>query len=280
MPHQALQAGQRVEIDCSLEVEDQFRQLWDCLCLALGVRGLCKARVVRIVGCISHELYDNGGLNWDRGFTALAKRFGRIVSSQVGLVDDDVARLGHDHHDERRAGCSYPGDCSARSDQDVQRRNRSGSPVMRKPRIASELTAAELSSAEHSVEDSERGDASTEFVMVGALLVLLTMAILQVSFALYARTMLVDAAAAGARYGTMRDRTPQEGMERTRQLIEGVLPSSYAENISYRQSSDSTGVRTLEVTVKSPLPVLGPWGFPDSIEVKGHAIYAEHRSGD
>ena len=164
--------------------------------------------------------------------------------------------------------------------KDVQRRDCSGSPVMRKSRIASELTAAELSSAEHSVEDSERGDASTEFVMVGALLVLLTMAILQVSFALYARTMLVDAAAAGARYGTMRDRTPQEGMERTRQMIEGVLPSSYAENISYRQSSDSTGVRTLEVTVKSPLPVLGPWGFPDSIEVKGHAIYAEHRSGD
>ena len=151
---------------------------------------------------------------------------------------------------------------------------------MRMPRFASELTAAELSSAEHSVEDSERGDASTEFVMVGALLVLLTMAILQVSFALYARTMLVDAAAAGARYGTMRDRTPQEGMERTRQLIEGALPSSYAENISYRQSSDSTGVRTLEVTVKSPLPVLGPWCFPDTIEVKGHAIYAEHRSGD
>ena len=71
---------------------------------------------------------------------------------------------------------------------------------MRKPRIASELIAAKL--AERSVEDSERGDASTEFVMVGALLVLLTMAILQVSFALYARTMLVDAAAAGARYGT------------------------------------------------------------------------------
>ena len=90
---------------------------------------------------------------------------------------------------------------------------------MRKPRIASELTAAKL--AERSVEDSERGDASTEFVMVGALLVLLTMAILQVSFALYARTMLVDATAAGARYGTMRDRTPQEGMARTRQMIEG-----------------------------------------------------------
>ena len=45
---------------------------------------------------------------------------------------------------------AYLGDCSARSDQDVQRRDCSGSPVMRKPRIASELTAAELSSAEYS----------------------------------------------------------------------------------------------------------------------------------
>lgn len=146
---------------------------------------------------------------------------------------------------------------------------------MRSPRFTSEQSAEGCL-----VEERERGDASTEFVMVGALLVLLTMAILQVSFAVYTRTMLVDAAAAGARYGTMRDRTPQEGMERTRQMIQRVLPSSYAENISYRQSSDSTGVRTLEVTVKSPLPVLGPWGLPDSIEVKGHAIYAEHHSGD
>ena len=29
VPRQALQVGQRVEIDCSLKVEDQFRQLWD-----------------------------------------------------------------------------------------------------------------------------------------------------------------------------------------------------------------------------------------------------------
>ena len=65
----------------------------------------------------------------------------------------------------------------------------------------------------------------------------------------------------GARYGTMRDRTPQEGMERTRQLIEGALPSSYAENISYRQSSDSTGVRTLEVTVEVAFAGAGSVGF-------------------
>ena len=73
------------------------------------------------------------------------------------------------------------------------------------------MFAALLTGKNQEHREAERGDASTEFVMVGALLVLLTMAILQVSFALYTRTMLVDAAAAGARYGTMRDRTPQEG---------------------------------------------------------------------
>ena len=142
------------------------------------------------------------------------------------------------------------------------------------------MFAALLTGKNQEHREAERGDASTEFVMVGALLVLLTMAILQVSFALYTRTMLVDAAAAGARYGKMRDRTPQEGMERTRQMIRGVLPASYAQDVSYRENRDATGVRTLEMTVKSPLPVLGPWGFPESIEVTGRAVYAEDYSGD
>ena len=94
VPRQALQVGQRVEIDCSLKVEDQFRQLWDLLVPSSGPARSLQGEAVRIAGRISHELYDNGGLNWDRGFTALAKRFGWIVTSQVGLADDGVARLG------------------------------------------------------------------------------------------------------------------------------------------------------------------------------------------
>jgi len=94
VPRQALQVGQRVEIDCSLKVEDQFRQLWDLLVPSSGPAPCLQGEAVRIAGRISHEIYDNGGLNWGRGFTALAKRFGRIVTSQVALADDDVARLG------------------------------------------------------------------------------------------------------------------------------------------------------------------------------------------
>lgn len=93
VPRQALQVGQRVEIDPSLKVEDQFWQLWEQLVPSSGVAPCLQGEAVRIAGRISHEIYDNGGLNWDRGFTALAKRFGRIVTSQVALADDDVVRL-------------------------------------------------------------------------------------------------------------------------------------------------------------------------------------------
>ena len=144
---------------------------------------------------------------------------------------------------------------------------------------------------------SERGDASTEFVMVSALLVLLTVAILQVSYAFYTRNILLDAASAGARYGTLYDRTPEEGRERAEQIIRGNnllcsfptflrgaikeqiirgnLPESYAQDVHTSVYVDPSGIRILEVHVTAPLPVLGPWGFPGSISVSGHAAYIQ-----
>ena len=122
---------------------------------------------------------------------------------------------------------------------------------------------------------SERGDASTEFVMVSALLVLLTVAILQVSYAFYTRNILLDAASAGARYGTLYDRTPEEGRERAEQIIRGNLPENYAQDVHTSVYADPSGIRILEVHVTAPLPVLGPWGFPGSISVSGHAAYIQ-----
>ncbi|MDO4917597.1 MAG: pilus assembly protein, partial [Rothia sp. (in: high G+C Gram-positive bacteria)] len=54
---------------------------------------------------------------------------------------------------------------------------------------------------------NERGNAPAEFVMVMALVMLLFGVVLQVSFALYARNILIDAASSGARYGTLLDRS-------------------------------------------------------------------------
>ena len=121
--------------------------------------------------------------------------------------------------------------------------------------------------------DTDRGDASTDFVMVSALLALITVAILQVSYAFYVRNLLLDAASAGARYGTLHDRNPSESVDRTSEIIRGSLPGNYAQNVSYSESFNSAGARVLEVNVSAPLPVLGPFGLPNSLSVKAHAVY-------
>ena len=111
--------------------------------------------------------------------------------------------------------------------------------------------------------DADRGDASTDFVMVSALLALITVAILQVSYAFYVRNLLLDAASAN----------PSESVDRTSEIIRGSLPGNYAQNVSYSESFNSAGARVLEVNVSAPLPVLGPFGLPNSLSVKAHAVY-------
>ena len=69
--------------------------------------------------------------------------------------------------------------------------------------------------------------------MVSALLVLLTVAILQVSYAFYTRNVLLDAASAGARYGTLYDRTPEEGQERAEQIIRGEFARELCARCAY-----------------------------------------------
>ena len=45
-----------------------------------------------------------------------------------------------------------------------------------------------------------------DFVLIGALLTLLFLAIVQLTLILHVRNTLIDAAASGARYGTLADR--------------------------------------------------------------------------
>ncbi|WP_331461479.1 MULTISPECIES: TadE family protein [unclassified Arthrobacter] len=109
-----------------------------------------------------------------------------------------------------------------------------------------------------------------DFVMVGALVSLMFMAVIQLALVLHVRNTLIDAAASGARYGALADRSPADGAERTSGLIEGALGGEYAADV---RSSETVvdGVRMLEITVGAPLPVIGLIGPQDGIEVSGHA---------
>lgn len=117
---------------------------------------------------------------------------------------------------------------------------------------------------------SEQGSAVVDFVLVGGLLTMFFLAVIQLTLVLHVRNTLIDAAASGARYGTLADRGASDAEERTRSLIATALNQSFAEQVSTREVTVQ-GMRTLEVTVRSPMPVIGLIGPRDMLEVRGHA---------
>lgn len=109
-----------------------------------------------------------------------------------------------------------------------------------------------------------------DFVLVGGLLTLFFLAIVQLTLVLHVRNTLTDAAASGARYGTLADRSAVDARERTAQLIGVALNTEFAQDVTTSEATFQ-GVRTLEVTVRAPLPVIGLIGPRAVLEVKGHA---------
>jgi Flp pilus assembly protein TadG len=117
---------------------------------------------------------------------------------------------------------------------------------------------------------AERGSAVVDFVLVGGLLTMFFLAIIQLTLILHVRNTLIDAAASGARYGTLADRGPADAQDRTRALIVTALNPGFAEEVTTNEVTIQ-GLRTLEVTVRAPMPVIGLIGPRDLLEVKGHA---------
>ena len=67
------------------------------------------------------------------------------------------------------------------------------------------------------------GDATVDFVLVGALLTVLTLSVIQLGLALLIRNTVLDAAAEGARYAALADNGLDDGVQRTRDLITAAL---------------------------------------------------------
>ncbi|MDM4764111.1 TadE/TadG family type IV pilus assembly protein [Galbitalea sp. SE-J8] len=116
----------------------------------------------------------------------------------------------------------------------------------------------------------DAGSAPAEFVMVAGLLVVLTLGVLQLGLALHVRNTVIDAAAEGARYGALAGNTIADGAARTRDLIGTALGPDYARDVTATRT-DESGIPVAEVTVRTPLPLLGLIGIGDGLEVSGHA---------
>ena len=119
--------------------------------------------------------------------------------------------------------------------------------------------------------DLDAGNAVAEYVMVLALVIVLFGLILQVGFALHVRNTLIDAAAAGARYASLADRTDEDGIARTRGIIADTVGANYARDISVSRTSVGS-LPAVEIRVVSPLPVVAALGPPRALEVSGHAV--------
>jgi len=118
--------------------------------------------------------------------------------------------------------------------------------------------------------DDERGSSPVEFVLVGALLTVLTLAVLQLGLAVYVRNVVHDAAVEGAHYAALADATLADGADRTRAVITASVGADYADAITVEQS-DRLGHATAVVTVRTTLPLIGLLGISHGLEVQADA---------
>lgn len=116
----------------------------------------------------------------------------------------------------------------------------------------------------------ERGSSPVEFVLVGTLLTLLTLAVLQLALAVYVRNVVHDAAVEGAYYAALADTAPEEGADRARLAITRAVGAAYADDVSVGVL-DEAGQQIVEVRVRTTLPLLGLIGIPYALEVEAHA---------
>lgn len=120
----------------------------------------------------------------------------------------------------------------------------------------------------------DAGAAVVDFVLVGALLTLLFLAVLQVALDFYVRNVLAAAAADGARYAANADvGDAHAGADRTNELIRSSLGAGYAHARPALDEPDVDGAPIVGVTVSARLPLLA-WFLPvgPTVTVTGHAL--------
>lgn len=120
------------------------------------------------------------------------------------------------------------------------------------------------------LEDDERGSAVVEFVLVGALLTVLTLAVLQLGFAIYVRNVVHDAAVEGAYHAALADTPVQAGAARAGEIIARAVGEDYVQEVS-AGAVTVAGVESVSVTVRATLPLAGLLGVPRGLEVTAHA---------
>ena len=107
--------------------------------------------------------------------------------------------------------------------------------------------------------------------MVGALVLVLVLAVLQLALTLWVRTTLIDASAEGARHAALLDGDLAAGEQRTREIVAMTLSGDFAESVTAHRDSQ-LGYDVVVVQITAPLPMLGLLGPSGVITVQGRAV--------
>jgi hypothetical protein len=118
------------------------------------------------------------------------------------------------------------------------------------------------------VAAEDDGSAVVEFVLVGTFLVVLFLGIFQLGLVLYVRNVVVASAAEGARLAANADRTCEDGVARTSELLAGTLSSRVRVTRAECGPDQAGGVRLVRVDVRVELPLLLLPGLPAAVPVE------------
>jgi Flp pilus assembly protein TadG len=117
----------------------------------------------------------------------------------------------------------------------------------------------------------ESAAAVVDFVLIMIVLIPLVLGVIQVGLVLHVRNTLTAAASDGARYGAGLDHTPDDGAQRTRDLIDDAIAGRYASDVS-ASATEVDGYLGVEVRVHAEVPALGLFGPAMDVDVEGHAV--------
>ena len=116
----------------------------------------------------------------------------------------------------------------------------------------------------------DTGASPVEFVLVGTLLTVLTLAVLQFGLAVHVRNVVHDAAVEGAYHAALADTTLEDGAQRTKDIVMRTVGAAYGPEVSVRETTE-LGHAVVEVRVAGALPLIGLLGAPRTLEVTAHA---------
>ncbi len=106
---------------------------------------------------------------------------------------------------------------------------------------------------------------------MSVVLVPLFFAILQLALIWHVKSTLTAAASQGARYGASYQRSPAQGVARTRSIIHDTFGTGLSEHVS-AATTMLGGQPGVEVDVLAHVPVLVFWGPTVEVTVSGHSV--------